>query len=287
MCRIIGALGRYSKISEYYIDLVKGLIGASEYDPYSARAFGESDASHKDGWGRATVYVDINKTSLFIYKSLSPIFVDKPVDPLFRSEILRSSDPIVIDFIHARAASAGMPVNFLSVQPFEALTQSGSRLILIHNGSVDKDLLAKELRGKISESVIKRYSDTYLLTLYLAEKIRDEFDPSILKESKEFVKTALNLGVILISNSKIEKIFGSYYKKEVLAQEYWDYYRMYMAQLDESTIFYASSTIIDFQSYRPKKISDWREIPNNTFYLVEIELQGIKDIEIKIKQFNI
>ncbi|MEM0235812.1 hypothetical protein [Thermofilum sp.] len=288
MCRLIGAVGRYSIVRHYYGELIKGLIGASEYDPYSLRAFGPEDVSHKDGWGRFSLLLGmgINRIASSIYKSLSPIFVDKPQEVLPKTDLVNFSDPLILDFVLARAASTGMPINYLSVQPFEAQTRDGSRIIVIHNGSVHKDKLATEIGIKIPEEVVKKYSDSYILALKLAELINGELDPEILKQFKDYVKTALNLGIVLISENHVIKVFGSYYRKD-LPREYWDYYKMYLASVERENFFYASSTIVDFMEYRPRNVEKWQEIENGAYFFIRIDLSRTKDIEISVEKYYI
>ncbi len=287
ICRIIGLVGRYSEVKDYYAELIRGIVGASEYDPYSVRAFGPEDFSHRDGWGRFSLFVGLgNRIASYMYKSLSPIFVDKPKEFISKTDLFDLADLMILEFIHARAASSGMPINFFSVQPFEVITRNGSRLILVHNGSIYKEKLASEIETRLSEEAIKKYSDSYILALKLAESIEREFDPSILAQFKDYVKTALNLGIILISDDHIVKVFGSYYRKD-LPKEYQDYYRMYMVTLGSENIMYASSTLIDFVEYKPKSISQWKEIQNGTYYFVRIDLSKIKDIHVYTEKYLI
>ncbi|MCD6429027.1 MAG: hypothetical protein J7L12_05405 [Desulfurococcales archaeon] len=286
MCRILGSVGRYSSLKQYYSELIRGLVGASEYDPYAARAFGPEESSHKDGWGRATVLAGMKKIAVYMYKSLSPIFVDKPQSTLPESELTRFSDPIVIDLLHARAGSKGMPVNYFSVQPFEVQTRSGARLLLMHNGSVSKEELARDLSSEVSEKITERYSDSYLLALKLAELVEDDIDISVIKELKKYVKTALNIGITLIAEGSMLAVFGSYYSRR-LPREYHDYYRVYVAKVGEKDLIYASSTVVDFAEYRPKLVNSWEEIPNGTYYVVRIELLRGGDAEIRLEKYSI
>jgi len=288
VCRLIGALGRYSVVGQYYGELIKGLIGASEYDPYSVRAFGPQDTSHRDGWGRFSLIVGmgVDRVSSAMYKSLSPIFVDRPREVLPQTDLTDMSDPFVLDFVLARAASTGMPVNYLSVQPFEAQARDGSRIVVIHNGSVYKDRLAREIGTEIPEEIVKKYSDSYILALKLAEFAGKDFDREILKQFKDYVKTALNLGMMIISEDSVVKVFGSYYRRN-LPREYWDYYKMYVASVGGEALFYASSTIIDFAEYRPKAVSKWEEIPSGKYFFARLDFSKTKDIEVRIEEHYI
>lgn len=285
MCRIIGSIGRYSILKQYYSELIKGIIGSSEYDPYAVKAFGPEEPSHKDGWGRTTIFAGIHKIAVYTYNSLSPIFIDKPQENIPEPELIKFSDPITIDLLHVRAGSTGMPVNYFSVQPFKAQTRSGAILFLMHNGSVNKDALANDLESKVSEKVLKRYSDSYLLTLKLAEIIEDDIDINVIRELKKYVKTALNVGITVIAENKIIVVFGSYHTAS--SKERQDYYRMYIARINDHNFIYTSSTMVDFSEYKPKSISNWEEIPNGTYYFMKIKLNKEKDAEISSEECSI
>jgi len=286
MCRILGSVGRYSELRQYYSELIKGLVGSSEYDPHAVRAFGAGRHSHRDGWGRATIFVSSGRKALYMYKSLSPIFVDKPNQPLPEPELLKYCDPITVDLIHARAGSRGMPLNYFSVQPFETQTRSGSRLILMHNGSVDKDRLAKDLSHRLSDEVIEKYSDTYLLTLRLADLIDNDVSISAIRELSKYTKTALNLGIAVISEDLVIAVFGSSYRKQ-LPSEHRTYYKMYSARVSGGSIIFTSSTLVDFNEYRPKSLSKWDELPNGTYYFIKIKIKSEEETQVLVEKHSI
>ena len=286
MCRILGSVGRYSELRQYYSELIKGLVGSSEYDPHAVRAFGVGKHSHRDGWGRATIFVSPGRKALYMYKSLSPIFVDKPNQPLPEPELLKHCDPVTVDLIHARAGSRGMPLNYFSVQPFETQTRSGARLILMHNGSVDKDRLAKDLSYRLPDEVLEKYSDTYLLTLRLADLIGDEVSISAIRELSKYTKTALNLGIAVIGEDLVTAVFGSYYR-ERLPNEHRTYYKIYAARVGDGSIIFTSSTLVDFSEYRPKSLSKWEELPNGTFYFIKIRIKPEEETHVLIEKHSI
>ena len=286
MCRILGSVGRYSELKQYYNELIKGLVGSSEYDPHAVRIFGVGKHSHRDGWGRATVFIGLGRIAFYMYKSLSPIFVDKPSEPIPEPELAKYCDPIIVDLIHTRAGSRGMPLNYFSVQPFEAQARSGARLILMHNGSVDRERLAKDLSNRVLREVIEKYSDTYLLTLKLAELIGDEVDINVIKELSRYMKTALNLGIVVISENLVTAVFGSSYSKQ-LPRERWNYYKMYSARVGSNNLIFTSSTMVDFSEYRPKSLSRWEEIPNGTYYFIKIKLKPDEEIEVLTEKYSI
>jgi len=275
MCRILGFIGRYSVYKKISDELIKGIVGASRYDPYAVRAFGREEFSHKDGWGRLRIFLGAGKTSIYLYRSTEPIFIDRPSEDSFETDIVRYSDPLIVDFIHARAASTGNPVNIFSVHPFETATRRGYKIFLMHNGAVDKYRLAETLETKLSKEVIEKYSDTYILALKLGELIDEEMNIEILRKIKGYVKTALNIGFVLLTDDEATVIFGSYYRDD-LSIERKDYYRLYVASLsekdfEEKNIVFASSTIVDFKEYRPKSLTDWRINDNGRYHMIKIK----------------
>jgi glutamine amidotransferase len=282
LCRVLITYGRLSALRGYYPELIRGLVGASHYDPYKARLAGPEAASHGDGWGRVTAFVGSGGIAVSFYRSLAPIYVDTPPQSIPETSIGRLSDLLLVDMVHARAASRGMPVNVMSVQPFEYQTSTGSRLFLIHNGSVDKEALAVEVEG-INRTVLERYSDTYVMGLWLAQRLRDSIDVELLGELKEHVKTALNLGLILVTPDSVELLAGSYYSKE-FPQERRDYYKMYYAELPGGSMVLASSTIVDLEEYRPKSIGSWKELENGTFIHARVEITPAGGTKVKVEK---
>ncbi|MET1100936.1 MAG: hypothetical protein ABWW69_00440 [Pyrodictiaceae archaeon] len=284
MCRILVAYGRLGILKEHYPGLIRGLIGASYYDPYQVRAFGPGKHSHGDGWGRVILAIGSGKIAISYYRSLSPIYIDRPQarPPGILEEV---SNPLVIDVLHARASSRGMPVNILSVQPFEYHTRSGARLFLIHNGSVDKEKLVGQLEGNYGG--LERYSDSYVMGLWLAERLGDELDKDLVKELKRYTRTALNIALVLIAPSRVELIVGGYYR-ENLSLERKEYYRLYAAELgEEKGIIVTSSTIAGFEEYRPSSIRSWKELENGTYYHIFVEMRRDNEPEHRMTMFTI
>jgi len=283
MCRVVVVYGRLGVLERYYEELVRGLVGASYYDPYMVRAFGERSHSHSDGWGRLRVAIGSGKIAIDYYRSLSPIYVDRP-NLSIRSSVRDYSNPLVVELLHSRAGSAGMPVNIFSVQPFEFQTRTGSRLFLIHNGLVDKGGLAGEL-GDLGEEVLGRYSDSYIMGLWLARRLGDTIDESNIRELKEYVRTALNIALLLVGPARVEVVAGSYYREE-LPPEKKDYYKVYVAELGDLLVL-ASSTIVDFEEYKPRSIESWRELENGSYYKIAVDLRVNDEPKATISKFTI
>jgi len=283
MCRIVVVYGRLGVLERYYEELVRGLVGASYYDPYMVRAFGGRRHSHSDGWGRLRVAMGSGKITIDYYRSLNPIYVDKPTLNI-QSPAKDYPNPLVVELLHSRASSSGMPVNIFSVQPFEFQTRTGSRLFLVHNGLVDKKRLAGELGG-VGEEVLGRYSDSYIMGLWLARRLGDTIDEDNVRELKGYVRTALNIALLLVGPARVEVVAGSYYREE-LPQEKKDYYRVYVAELGDLLVL-ASSTIVDFEEYRPRSIESWRELENGSYYKIAVDLRVNGEPKATISKFTI
>jgi len=276
MCRILISSRKASKLYNIYPDLVSSLIKASRYDEYEFKLYGST--SHKDGWGRLNIQALDGSLSISIHKSLRPIYVDKPtirLAPYPFEEYLENT--YIIDFMHSRASSRGMPINIFSVQPFYATTEAGYKLYLIHNGKVDKEVLADELDISKDSSLYKLYSDSYILTLYITKISSGEIKPDIVKNLVKYTSTALNIGVILVTDNYIDMLIGSYYIGGDKPKEARDYYKLYFIDGDDMMV-YLSSTLIDFEDYRPKSVKDWRELDNGEYHLYRFDYREGKYI---------
>lgn len=265
MCRLLISIGRIKDIRDYYKKLVMSLIKASEYDPYSVALFGPDDYSHRDGWGRLFVRVSGGNVNILLNKSIRPIFVERPSLSINDGE----SDSLYVDIIHSRASSIGMPVNIFSIHPFESETNCGYQLYLVHNGALNRDILLEKLGLDNESNYAKLYTDSYFLTRYIGANICDSISPDLIKEIVNYVDTGLNLGIVLITDSYVEVLVGSYYKYLDKPKEMHDYYKVYKSTLGETAI-YVSSTLIDFDEYNPGLPVDWVEIKNGRYDVYKI-----------------
>ncbi len=184
--------------------------------------------------------------------------------------------------IHARAASRDMPVNIFSTHPAEAMADKGYRLILIHNGTVDKNKLLEILGVDRDSHVAKIYNDTYFLLRYMVKMISEEISGEILRKAAELTRTALNIGMALIKEQEAWIAVGSLYKTPDKHIERRNYYKICRGDT-EDLVIYSSSTPIDF--YRPEMNSTWRELPNGHFEIYrigenKIEMRGLEIIKI-------
>ena len=241
--------------------LYDSLRRAARYDPYSMALFGEGEESHRDGWGFFAAKIgEKGVESYTVYRTLRPIFEDDVVSPYLGYE-----GPLV-EMLHARAASTGMPVNVFSVHPVEAQSPEGHRLFLIHNGSVDKERLARAVRASGGEKSL--YNDSYFLARFLASRVEDLASGSLIEEAASYTKTAMNIAAFLLSPDESLLIVGSYYKLPDKPKERRGYYKFHVGRAGNDVI-YASSTIVDYYDPAPGLI-EWAEIPNGGFDIYKI-----------------
>ena len=266
MCRMLTIIGLSSYISRLRGPLLDSLVKASRRDPYAEKLFKKNVFSHGDGWGRIAVGFDRDGLyRLSIYKSLKPIYLDSYTSVFEDGDL---NDLLVMaDLIHARASSKNMKVNIYSTHPAEAVTRSGYKLYIIHNGTVNKDLLVENLSLNKDSEYVEKYNDTHFLAQYLAERDIKSIDRSVITDIKRFVKTALNIGLVLVRDNDILIAIGSYYIDPDNSVEKFNYYKIYRAYRDDLYV-YASSTLIDH--YKPNIDLKWNVIENGRFDIYRI-----------------
>ncbi|MGC8675866.1 MULTISPECIES: hypothetical protein [Fervidicoccus] len=267
MCRLFGFIGDPGFEDTLYKPTLHAFVSSSYEDPYAANIFKRANFSHKEGWGVFTALINGRKVSYSIRKSLHPVYIDKPNDKLLNSEDERYYRPFAVKIFHARATSEKSTVNILNVQPFEFMTTSGSRLIIAHNGAVDKQKLIGMIDEKESyKKIFEKYSDTYVMGKYLSSIIQDDIKHEQIKNLKEFTLSALNISLVLLNEEKIQVVFGNYYVND----EEKDYYKLYVKNLRDALVF-SSSTAVDFYlSADDKQNSGWFTLNNGDFYKFEV-----------------
>jgi predicted glutamine amidotransferase len=275
MCRMIVVVDNGELLS-LRNSLLTSLVRASESDPYIRELYGRY--SHGDGWGALVLDVG-SDMRLVTFKSLTPIFKNN-LDVLGFS---RSSK--TVEIIHARAASRNTPVNLFSIHPIEVTTASGYRVLVAHNGSVDKSRLAHIVGYNDREYNL--YNDTYFLAKFIAKKLEEystledgvshheivSVFKQILKDSLDYVISALNLGLLLMREGEAYLLVGSYYEGEDERRR--KYYRMYTGNIGNSRV-YASSTLVEL--YNPTTKVEWRELKRGEYHLYKIDRTSIEAI---------
>lgn len=266
MCRMLALMGTLLPHSaNKYEKMIKGLVSSAYYDPYAAKIFGQKGASHKHGWGRATIYLQGNGISYSLTKSIHPIYVMKPQAIQYSSPDAEYFKPFIIDLIHARAASPDTKVSIFNVQPFEFVTDSGNRLILAHNGSVDKERLVSDAGDRIPKEVAESHSDTFMLGYMLSKEIGNSLEIESIRKYKDYVKSALNLIALLITEERVDVLFGSYF----INDEHDYYYKLFLKN-ERNSLMVSSSTAVDFY-YDEEETSSWIPINKGEFYIARIK----------------
>lgn len=281
MCRQIIVIGDGRSVNSVRIPLIESLIKSSRYDPHSIALFGSSDASHSDGWGAVRVLLTSTGVERIVIKrSLRPIYEDVWAEHLGEERFPEEAG--VVEMVHARAATSGV-VDVRGTHPIEVDTKMGYKLLLVHNGSVDKLELLRRLGIDRESTYAKVYSDTYFLAQLMALLIDCDISERVIGDVVRYTKTALNIGAVLIKDREVQVVAGSYYKVLDKPVERRNYYKMYRAYRN-SLILYTSSTVIDF--YKPEIDLKWVEIPNGFFEIYKLRFNEKFEIE-KMSEFSI
>jgi glutamine amidotransferase len=272
MCRILVIMGSSDRLLGVRPQLVQALIRSSERDPHGYSLFGQGEFSHRDGWGFVRAVVSGEAVAgLYVGKSLKPFYEDDDARRLAEEAI--PSGVAVAEMIHVRAASRGMPINIFSTHPAEAITGDGYRLFLIHNGTVDKKAILNRLGINPGSPYAEIYNDTFFLAQLMARTMDRDIDERVFEEAARYVKTALNIGLILVKDREIQVGVGSLYRGDTRER---NYYRLYRSSIDGEAYIYSSSTLMDF--YKPAGIDKLEEIPNGNFEAFRISGNKVEKI---------
>ncbi len=173
--------------------LLGALRKAAERDTTAERV-PMKDIVHPDGWGFALY----SNRGLAYYRSDQPIFKEDVVLP--------PTDGEVYAIFHARKASKGSPVKKRFSHPFFGDT-GNSFILLAHNGSLDKDRLARTL-AFTGETI-----DSELILKYAVQKGLAAASNDLEDYTK--MNSALNLLVLEIRKDGGEEVFlKQFYRKE-------------------------------------------------------------------------
>lgn len=173
--------------------LVDGLRRAAERDT-TAEKVPMKDNVHPDGWGFALY----SSRGLAYYRSNRPIFKEDVTLP--------PTDGKVYAIFHARKASKGSPVKTRFSHPFLGQTEN-SFVFLAHNGSLDKERLARTL-GSTGDAVDSDLALKYALQKGLVAAAND-------LEDYTKMNSALNLLVLEIGKDGGAEVFvKQFYRKE-------------------------------------------------------------------------
>jgi len=172
LCRLVALAAREPRLTEI-VSIVEALIEASRHDPRLERVSGGSRHSHDDGWGLAALAIvrrGSSKKVGYVYERSSlPIF--DPLSIRTLTHLVRRSCRCeeLYMVIHSRAASRGEPLGSEAAHPYREVIDSRGAIWFAHNGSADKDALARELG--VSPAL---HTDSELLAMYIACELRAE-----------------------------------------------------------------------------------------------------------------
>jgi len=240
MCRLAFI---YSEDQEITKKIINAMIESSRNDKYKV-AIGWGP-SHGDGWGViAFSLAQRNKVEkTYSYITVTPIY-DDTYGTMNLLEFLSKQNRIALS-IHSRFTSSGI-VDVFNTHPIMINGEGRDfTLWIAHNGTMNKELLAKELGLEPLHEV----SDTYYLGLYIHRNIKElEINELIntLKQASIYTKPAMNTINMFNSLRKGLHTVVTCYLNDELKQkrQYIDYYKLYLLKADK-TIAITSSTIAD------------------------------------------
>ncbi len=299
MCRITAFYLR-NPAHEVLAKIFEAHRDASIDDPKLAAI--SSRRSHLDGWGYAiasrrkgALSISFSKYGWGIDTECSSRVLEILVERLSKVDE-------VVGVLHSRAASPGQPLGDVAAHPYHVTVVIGGEqrrvledawsswlglkhleeamvlltriesyirgeaqvvhLFVAHNGSVDREALAKALRIKS----VAMYTDSHLLALYLAKKLEEEnrFDAKLLAsilgevfDSYTPSGTALNVAMLAYRPpSDVELLLCTRLKNVSDAKR--EYYRMVVARLGEGIVV-ASSTVGDLLEKKGVRVEDLEE----------------------------
>ncbi|WP_236752112.1 class II glutamine amidotransferase [Acidianus sp. HS-5] len=209
MCRMFAYVG---DSGEELTKLYETLKESAKNDVIASK-FGLNPV-HGDGWG----YVIYDGERIYLYKSKNPIFVE--------SLVLPSIEGRFYAIFHARQATDKSTVSSRFSHPFYADNEDYF-YFFAHNGSVDKEKLAKDLNFQ---------GTTIDSELALKFLIKNGLEKGIELLMREYTKSALNVLILRVSRSdgSAELYYVNYYTRKDRSE----YYKLYKS---ENAVF--SSTL--------------------------------------------
>lgn len=230
--------------------------------------------SHMHGWGFAYIYSVSNDMGCMYFRTSIPIAFD--------NSMAVTATPRYFDWIlmvlHSRLTFEE-PVDVMNSHPHHFSRVGEFSIWLAHNGSVDKEKIAKELG---LTDIVRRYSDSYFLTQWIGRNMGGLNSKDIVDTIRSIVdlgvvRTSLNLVAIILDEIK-RRVIGL--ALNFVAEESMDmleYYRLYKVGIGNESVAIASSTIA---AYLNKLYGISIEpLDNSTIVFVYPRKEGI-DLEI-------
>ncbi|KUO90723.1 MAG: hypothetical protein AT713_05000, partial [Caldivirga sp. JCHS_4] len=204
--------------------------------------------NHSDGWGLTLLKGNPKDGVLIQYRSTKPIYKDAGFETLVGA--LNGNDTYS-GVAHVLNAEDKNVVSDLTVHPASAHVNDGE-LYVVHNGVVDKVKVYEHLRRRYGVALrVDQLNDTYILTQLIA-RVYDDLGTldSVLGELAEltrvngWLKSALNMGLMLVKPSQVEVYATTMYDESVLNNERRrKYYNLFVVKSSLGNLV-ASSTLV-------------------------------------------
>ncbi|MEM1527037.1 MAG: class II glutamine amidotransferase [Ignisphaera sp.] len=226
-----------------YLRYISRCFRLSSLNDFVLDRYRRGHRAHTHGWGYAYVYSSFNELGLSLYKTSLPITADGINMPL----IPRHFDWIFM-ILHSRLTTE-KSIDVLNSHPYYFHQPGKISIWLAHNGSLDKEKLAKDLN---MESLTKNYSDSYFLTQWLGRNISSMDIEDFRSIIKDIVNKIAELGILKSALNFVAIVLDELEKKVLglainyIAEDYmnlFDYYTLYKADIGRKSVAIVSSTV--------------------------------------------
>jgi len=223
--------------------------------------------SHNHGWGAAFVYMKFRELGFGYFKTSLPLLEED-----FRGFV--RGVPRGFHWIHMIMHSrltVSEPINVFNSHPFHISIPGNINLWFVHNGSINKAVVAKELG---LENLLDRYADSFFVAYWIAKTIDSVDSSSITKSLKKLVdlgvvETALNCAGIVVDepSGKVVSFSLNYIGEK--GEKTKNYYQLYKVMPSRNTVVVVSSTV----DYYLNSLAGLRGTPLENGEIVVVEVK--------------
>lgn len=269
MCRILHFVG-IGKTGNL-IKVVKGFKLATQHDVVLDRVR-RGRRSHNHGWGAAYAFMKFDEMGFAHYKTSLPL-LDEDVRRFVKG--IPTDIQWIHMIMHSRLTSSE-PINVFNSHPFHISIPGKLSLWFAHNGSVNKNLLARELG---LEGLVNSYADSFFVAYWIAKNV-DRIDVESLAKTMGriieigAVETSLNsVGIIVDeASNRVVSFSLNYITGE--GEKNRDYYQLLRIEASEGSVVIASSTV----GYYLEKLFGWigKPLDNGEMDFIEVREGSIE-----------